>query len=86
MKSVDKFGQFLVLSFVNNPFFRCHMSDVYTPSVWFWNSGTYRKALEFAWVQMSSDQEGPPGWLGFIGDEILPTYIGIIISNYKDPY
>ena len=27
-----------------------------------------------------------PGWLGYIGDEILPNYIGIIISHYKDPY
>ena len=27
-----------------------------------------------------------PGWLGYIGDEILPRYIGIIISQYKDPY
>ena len=31
-----------------------------------------------------------PGWLGYIGDEILPNYIyiyiGIILSHYKDPY
>ena len=27
-----------------------------------------------------------PGWLGYIGDEILPNYIGIIISHHKDPY
>ena len=26
------------------------------------------------------------GWLGYIGDEILPSYIRIIISQYKDPY
>ena len=27
------------------------------------------------------------GWLGYIGDDILPNYIGmIIISPYKDPY
>ena len=26
------------------------------------------------------------GWLGYIGDEILPDYIGIIINHYKDPY
>ena len=25
-------------------------------------------------------------WLGYIGDEILPSYIGIIKSHYKDPY
>ena len=28
----------------------------------------------------------PKGWLGDIGDEILPSYIGIIINHYKDPY
>ena len=27
-----------------------------------------------------------PGWLGYIRDEILPSYIGIIINQYKDPY
>ena len=27
-----------------------------------------------------------PGWLGYIGDEILPNYIGIIINHYKDPH
>ena len=26
-----------------------------------------------------------PGCLGYIGDEKLPSYIGIIISHYKDP-
>ena len=32
---------------------------------------------------MSSDQN--PGYLVYIGDEILPTYTGIVISYYKDP-
>ena len=27
-----------------------------------------------------------PGWLGYIGDEILPSFIGIIINHCKDPY
>ena len=27
-----------------------------------------------------------PGLLGYIGDEILPRYIGIVINHYKDPY
>ena len=26
-----------------------------------------------------------PGWLDCIGDEILPSCIGTIISDYKDP-
>ena len=25
------------------------------------------------------------GWLGYIGDDKLPSYIGIIINHYKDP-
>ena len=24
--------------------------------------------------------------VGYIGDEILPSYMGIIIHHYKDPY
>ena len=27
-----------------------------------------------------------PGWLGYKGDEILPSYIGIIVNHYKDPF
>ncbi len=27
-----------------------------------------------------------PGWLFDIGDEILPNYMGSIISQYKHPY
>ena len=27
-----------------------------------------------------------PGWLFNIGDEILPSYMGIVRSQYKDPY
>ena len=29
-------------------------------------------------------QKRAPGWLGFIGDDELPSYIGIIINHYKD--
>ena len=34
--------------------------------------------------QMSNEKN--LGWLGYIGDEILPSYIGIIINHCKDPY
>ena len=36
--------------------------------------------------QVSNEQKGP--WLGqgYIGDEKLPSYIGIIINHNKDPY
>ena len=27
-----------------------------------------------------------PGWLGYIEDEILPSYIGIIQNHCKHPY
>ena len=27
-----------------------------------------------------------PRWLFYREDEILPTYMGIVISQYKDPY
>ena len=27
-----------------------------------------------------------PGWLGCIGDEFLPVYVGLILSHYKDRY
>ena len=33
--------------------------------------------------QVSSDQN--PTWLGYTGDEKLLSYIGIVISQYKDP-
>ena len=33
-----------------------------------------------------SNEKRAPGWLGFIGDENLPSYIGILINHYKDPY
>ena len=32
-----------------------------------------------------SNEKRAPGWLGYIGDEILPSYIGIIINHCKDP-
>ena len=39
----------------------------------------------FANHQVSSVQ-GAPGWLFDIGDEQLPNYTEIFISQYKDPY
>ena len=31
-------------------------------------------------------REKNPGCLGYIGDDILPNYIGIFINQYQDPY
>ena len=36
-------------------------------------------------IQMSNEKRAP-ACLGYIGDEILPSYMGIIINHYKDPY
>ena len=33
-----------------------------------------------------SNEKRALAWLGYIGDEKLPSYIGIIINHYKDPY
>ena len=40
-----------------------------------------------SWTQVkATNEERAPGWLGYIGDEKLPSYIGIIVNHYKDPY
>ena len=31
-----------------------------------------------------SNEKRAPGCFGFLGDEILPSYIGIMINHYKD--
>ena len=46
---------------------------------------TTQMIQEFLHKQVSNEKRAP-GWLDYIGDEILPSYIGIIISHYKDPY
>ena len=33
-----------------------------------------------------SNEKRAPGCLGYIRDEILPSYIGIIMNLCKDPY
>ena len=45
----------------------------------------YRPLVAFRWEQLSSVQN--PGWLGYIGDEILPSYIpGLWYINYPVIY
>ena len=34
---------------------------------------------------MSNAKKGPWLFLGCIGDDILPNYMGILIRQYKDP-
>ena len=31
-------------------------------------------------------KKGTPGYFGFMGDEMLPRYVGILINHHKDPY
>ena len=40
----------------------------------------------FCFGHLSNEKNGPLVGLGYIGDEILPRYIGIIINHYQDPY
>ena len=42
-------------------------------------------ATDHGSLQVSHEKRAP-GWLGFLGDEILNSYIGIIINHSKDPY
>ena len=37
-------------------------------------------------TQVNNEKKGPWLFRGFVGDEILPSYIGILINHYKDPY
>ena len=39
----------------------------------------------FDGVYMSNEKRAP-GCLGYLRDEILPSYIGVIINQYEDPY
>ena len=64
-----------------------NISGVYTPVpslvLEFWD------LQEGLGIRLGTDEQWSrraQGWLGYVGDEILPTYIGIIFSNYKDPY
>ena len=38
-------------------------------------------------VKVSNEKKGPNGCFGNVGDEILPSYVGInyVINHYKDP-
>ena len=74
----------------NNPmFFSVTVSDAnWQRSLPIRRKGSSRYGLNneenSAVVQLSNGKN--PGWLGYIGDQKLPSYIGIIIKHYKDPY
>ncbi len=49
-------------------------------------------ASDAAWIAIgeyaktSWAMKKTPGCLGYLGDEILPSYVATIINHYKDPY
>ena len=49
-------------------------------------SFSWGKMIQFDEHLFQMSNEKNPGWLGYIGDDKLPSYIGIIINHYKDPY
>ena len=57
----------------------------------FKKTAAFRIVIFFRWLNNSGSTSHlssveNPDWLGYIRDEILPSYIGIIIIHYKDPY
>ena len=48
--------------------------------------GPHKLRVEWYFGVEQVSNEKNPGWLGYIGDDKLPSYIGIIINRYKDPY
>ena len=45
-----------------------------------------RKREPLPWETIMSHEKQTPGCLEYIGDEKLPSYVGIIVNHYKDPY
>ena len=43
------------------------------------------QVVELLLPQMRNEKRAP-ACLGFIWNEILPSYVGLIINHYKDPY
>ena len=54
---------------------------------WPGGGGTFEMEWDGWWIYCEKPQKwAMNGCLAYIGDEILPNYIGIIINHYKDPY
>ena len=62
---------------------KLRISRVDTPSKTLQEESSPRKSAK---PQYAAAMISTRGWLGYIGDEILPGYIGILIRLYKDPY
>lgn len=43
----------------------------------------FQKTRQLTCIDLSNEQK--TGWLGYVGDDILPSYMGIIITGFKDP-
>ena len=61
------------MNFVAGLFFR-------EPPIWVIYAGARQIG---SWFPQMSHEKRAPGWLGYIGDEILPSYIGIIINVWE---
>ncbi len=70
--------------------FQCHSESknikkyILSWNQWIWQDLFVGTKLG-TWPNHLSNEKNP-GWLGYIGDEILPSYIGIITNHYSDPY
>ena len=48
---------------------------------------TFFLLMERIWLNIHlSNEKTAPGGLWYIRDEILPSFFGIIINHYKDPF
>ena len=58
-----------------------------------WNQGRFDHRLQYSWhlqnctlYASTSEQWKTCLFRGFFGDDILPSYVGVVINHYKDPY
>ena len=50
------------------------------------SSSPFLNEGEIMWRKPAEQGKKAPGCLGYRGDEILPSYVRIIIKHYTDPY
>ena len=84
---MDRYGYLCVFSTGRNPlgFTFLHLISVFSGP---FGSFMVRRTSRPSLVKFKSGEQCSfhPGWLGDARDENLPSYIGIILSQYKDPY
>ena len=84
---MDRYGYLCVFSTGRNPldFTFLHLISVFSGP---FGSFMVRRMSRPSLVKFKSGEQCSfhPGWLGYTRDENLPSYIGIILSQYNDPY